>query len=84
MSTSNLPCPINGQGRIIRTKTHMKTTILLFLFTVGLVSAQETLQLSEGQASPPANLSDVAWIAGHWQGEAFGGTAEDMRAEHDC
>ena len=44
----------------------MKSTVLFFLFTVGLVSAQETLQLSEGQASPPAKLSDVAWIAGHW------------------
>ena len=78
MSTSNLPCPINGQGRIIRTKTYMKASVLHFLFTVGFVSAQETLQLSEGQVSPPANLSDVAWIAGHWQGEAFGGTAEEI------
>lgn len=51
--------------------------LLVFLcFTLG--SAQKTLQLNEGQNSPSANLEDVSWIAGHWQGEAFGGIAEEI------
>lgn len=56
----------------------MRTAIILFLFHVGMVSAQETLQLTEGQQSPNATLEDVSWIGGHWQGEAFGGIAEEI------
>ena len=25
-----------------------------------------------------ANLEDIAWIAGHWKGSAFGGTTEEI------
>lgn len=56
----------------------MRTAIILFLFHVGMVSAQETLQLTKGQQSPDATLEDVSWISGHWQGEAFGGIAEEI------
>ncbi|MDC6361783.1 MULTISPECIES: DUF6265 family protein [Flavobacteriaceae] len=56
----------------------MRTAIILLLFHVGMVSAQETLQLTEGQQSPNATLEDVSWISGHWQGEAFGGIAEEI------
>ncbi|MFC4221407.1 DUF6265 family protein [Flagellimonas marina] len=56
----------------------MKKLLFLLFFPVGIMSAQETLQLSEGQNSPSASLEDVAWIAGHWQGEAFGGMAEEI------
>ncbi|THV60946.1 hypothetical protein EZV76_01020 [Flagellimonas alvinocaridis] len=56
----------------------MRTAIILFLFHVGMVSAQETLQLTDGQQSPSATLEDVSWISGHWQGEAFGGIAEEI------
>ncbi|MEW2920956.1 DUF6265 family protein [Muricauda sp. ANG21] len=56
----------------------MKKLLFLLLFPLGIMSAQETLQLSEGQNSPSAALEDVAWIAGHWQGEAFGGLAEEI------
>lgn len=35
-------------------------------------------QLADGASSPPAQLQDIAWIAGHWQGEAFGGTVEEV------
>lgn len=59
----------------------MRTLLLLFLFQVGIISAQETLQLSEGQTSPNATLKDVSWISGHWQGEAFGGIAEEIWSE---
>lgn len=43
-----------------------------------VVGAQKTLQLEEGQSSPKAILEDVAWITGHWQGEAFGGITEEI------
>ena len=56
----------------------MKSIVLIFMFSAGLVSAQQTMQLPEGQSSPKANLEDVSWIEGHWQGEAFGGVAEEI------
>lgn len=56
----------------------MKTTLILLFCCVGLASAQQTMQMPKGQASPQASLHDVAWIAGHWQGEAFGGIAEEI------
>ena len=28
--------------------------------------------------TPEATLQDVEWIAGHWRGEAFGGTTEEI------
>jgi len=59
----------------------MRTLLILLLFQVGIISAQETLQLSEVQTSPNASLEDVSWISGHWQGEAFGGIAEEIWSE---
>jgi hypothetical protein len=32
----------------------------------------------DGAESPKATLNDVAWIAGHWKGEAFGGITEEI------
>lgn len=37
-----------------------------------------TIFLEEGMDSPMADLNDVAWLAGHWQGEAFGGITEEL------
>ena len=37
-----------------------------------------TLQLAEGETSPKATIDQVAWIAGHWAGEAFGGKTEEV------
>ncbi|MEZ4810166.1 MAG: DUF6265 family protein [Allomuricauda sp.] len=59
----------------------MRTVLIVFLFQAGVLSAQNTLQLMEGQTSPKASLDEVAWIAGHWQGEAFGGLAEEIWSE---
>ncbi|WP_343487170.1 DUF6265 family protein [Allomuricauda sp. d1] len=56
----------------------MKLPFLLLIFGISLSSAQKTQQLNKGQASPIASLEDVAWIAGHWKGEAFGGIAEEI------
>lgn len=55
----------------------MKTYLLLF-FGWALSYGQQTLQLEEGQNSPIANLEEVAWISGHWKGEAMGGIAEEI------
>ncbi|WP_318312200.1 DUF6265 family protein [Flagellimonas crocea] len=56
----------------------MKSIVLILMLSAGIVSAQETLQLPEGETSPNANLEDVSWIEGHWTGEAFGGIAEEI------
>ncbi|NAY92580.1 hypothetical protein GTQ34_11690 [Muricauda sp. JGD-17] len=55
----------------------MKTLIFFFL-GLGIATGQKTLQWVDGQTSPPASLENVKWIAGHWQGEAFGGIAEEI------
>lgn len=56
----------------------MRHLLFLLLMGTGIVSAQKTMQLSEGQESPTASLKEVAWIEGSWSGEAFGGTAEEI------
>ncbi|WP_222982999.1 DUF6265 family protein [Flagellimonas meishanensis] len=56
----------------------MRAVFIFFIFGFGILSAQKTMQWSEGHTSPPASLDDVSWIAGHWQGEAFGGLAEEI------
>ncbi len=50
--------------------------ILILVITSFPVFAQKTLQL-EGKASPSAKLSAVAWLAGSWEGEAFGGQVQE-------
>ena len=53
--------------------------LLLFIFsTVSLVQAQNTVSLEEGLSSPEANLKHIAWLTGHWKGEAFGGVTEEI------
>ena len=37
-----------------------------------------TLALDSGEVSPEATLADIAWIQGHWRGEAFGGVTEEI------
>ena len=56
-----------------------KITLILFLIVFSNCRGQEnTLQLTEGSTSPQAALEDVAWIQGHWKGEAFGGITEEI------
>lgn len=38
----------------------------------------QTLKLSSKDAMPKASIEDVAWIAGHWRGELFGGMGEEI------
>lgn len=56
----------------------MRVLVCFLLFGFGVVSAQNTLQLKEGQQSPKASLDTVSWISGYWKGEALGGIAEEI------
>ncbi len=52
--------------------------ILLLVFGTFLAQAQNTLAFEENGQSPKATLTNIEWLAGHWQGEAFGGIAEEI------
>ena len=56
----------------------MKNLMILLLFCPLILIAQNTIELPEDGQSPKADLNDVAWIAGHWKGEAFGGITEEF------
>ncbi|MEL6533817.1 MAG: DUF6265 family protein [Bacteroidota bacterium] len=60
----------------------MKTILLFFLscLIVGATQAQNTLSLDPDVGSPEASIDDVAWIAGHWMGEKWGGQVEEIWA----
>lgn len=56
---------------------------IIALFILGLspniASAQSHIKsLGEGTSSPAATVEQVAWVAGHWKGEAFGGDTEEI------
>lgn len=55
--------------------------VVLLALVPGVAGAQEaqtehTLKLT-GE-SPPATIGDVAWLAGHWHGEAMGGSVDEI------
>lgn len=52
-------------------------SFLLWIISSGLV-AQHTMSFDEKEGSPEAKIEDVAWIAGHWKGEAMGGFTEEI------
>jgi hypothetical protein len=58
------------------------TSLILCLLATTLLHAQEsrvhTLPFDSLNGSPAASLADVAWVEGHWRGEAFGGIVEDV------
>ena len=56
----------------------MKNLLPLLLLCACLSQAQNTIPANEGIQSPVASISDVSWISGHWLGEAFGGTVEEI------
>ncbi|HUP65863.1 MAG TPA: DUF6265 family protein [Thermoanaerobaculia bacterium] len=39
---------------------------------------ENTLRLSEGQKPATGTVADMAWLAGHWKGEALGGKTEEI------
>lgn len=64
----------------------MRPTILLLIILILVnlsIKGQEsytenTLKLSAGNKSPVANLEEIGWLAGHWEGEAMGGKTEEI------
>ena len=42
---------------------------------------ENTLQLDDPDERRAATIEDVAWLAGTWEGEAFGGTFEEVWTE---
>lgn len=56
----------------------MKYFLSLLLLTFSLSAfSQKTMSLGD-KNSPKATLSDVAWIAGSWEGNAFGGQVQEV------
>ncbi len=60
-------------------------TIVLLLSSLAAVPApaQEkvtahTFKLSAGAPPPAATIADMAWLTGHWTGEALGGVSEEI------
>ena len=52
----------------------IRTAILILTFALsGPAQAQQTRSLAPGASSPKAAIEDVAWLAGHWEGEGLGG-----------
>ena len=51
--------------------------VVLFLTSISS-QAQNTLSLPENATSPKADLAEIAWMEGHWKGEAFGGIVEEI------
>ena len=41
-------------------------------------NTEHTLKLDDPAARPAATVEKVAWMAGSWEGEAFGGTVEEV------
>lgn len=41
-------------------------------------NTENTLKLSEGQASEKASVADMAWLAGSWIGTGLGGVSEEF------
>lgn len=50
----------------------------LLCFLPSMAQDSNILELGEGNESPAATLSDIAWIEGHWRGKAFGGDTEEI------
>lgn len=56
----------------------MKQFLILLLFVTFSCKGQHTMSFEEGTISPKASLSEIAWMEGHWKGEAFGGITEEI------
>lgn len=52
--------------------------LLACISSVAQNNSANTMSLPASVASPPAKISDVEWIQGHWRGEAFGGITEEV------
>jgi hypothetical protein len=51
---------------------------LLIASVVHAADAPQTRQLAANAKSPPAKITDIGWLQGHWVGKALGGDTEEM------
>jgi len=61
----------------------LSATLAVVMLSFGFARAQvmrteHIAGLDQGAELPTATLADVAWLAGAWEGEAFGGTFEEV------
>lgn len=60
-----------------------KVVLLAFIITISTTShsqekeTENTLKLA-GTTRPKATIEDIAWLAGHWKGNALGGISEEI------
>lgn len=51
---------------------------LVAIVVLSASAQKQTMTYDESIGSPTATLSDIAWVQGHWRGEAFGGITEEI------
>ena len=51
--------------------------ITLAIITAGIVIRQ-SMAKNLSESDKPFDIEDYAWLAGHWTGDGFGGTSEEM------
>ena len=64
----------------------MKRIVLIGVIVLSFAAAanaqerqtENTVRLREGQKPATGTIADMAWLAGHWQGEALGGENEEI------
>ena len=56
----------------------MRYLILFFCLVSFGTYGQNTVSFAKNGTSPKANISQIAWMEGHWKGEAFGGITEEI------
>lgn len=56
----------------------MNRLLLIIVCFTNFLHGQHTLSFEDGMTSPKASLENIAWLAGNWKGEAFGGIAEEI------
>jgi len=63
-------------GNLLRSATALVVLLLSSAVAAQSVRTEHTFKLDDPDSRVPATLDDVAWMAGSWSGEAFGGTFE--------
>ena len=53
-------------------------SLLPTVLSAQATGASHTRQLEEGAERPTASLADLSWLVGSWEGDAFGGRAEEV------
>jgi len=54
-------------------------TVLIFVISIPaqVKNTENTLKLSEAQASEKATIADAAWLSGSWRGTGLGGVSDE-------